>query len=162
MDSGGDWTLDGGNVATVVDNGTVGITGSVDISGAIAPASAGLFQLNSGDRLEVAAALGTNTQMAFLTGSELAIDNPNEFGINSGSTAYAGPQLENFAAGDTIDLEQFGADRATLQFNSSTGLLQLLNAAEQTASLQFQAASLGTGTFSSVSDGATGILVTLS
>ncbi|MDR3531583.1 MAG: hypothetical protein P4L90_13650, partial [Rhodopila sp.] len=162
VDTGGNWTLNGGNVATVVDNGTIGVTGSVNISGAIDPASAGLFQLNSGATLAVAAALGTNSQMTFQTGSELVIDNPSVFGINIGSTAYAGPLLEGFAAGDTIDVEQFGAAGVAPQLDSTTGLLQLSNSAQQTASLQFQTASLGSGTFHATSDGATGIVVTLS
>ena len=48
---------------------------------------------------EVAAALGTQTHMNFLGSSELLIDSAASFGVNVGSTSYAGPQLQSFVAG---------------------------------------------------------------
>jgi hypothetical protein len=110
--------------------------------------------------LEVAAALGTQTQMDFLGSSELVIDSAGSFGVNVGTSSYAGPQLQDFAAGDTIDIKSFSAAGATLDYNASTGLLQVSNGASQAASLDFQTSSLGGGIFHAAGDGATGILIT--
>jgi hypothetical protein len=66
VDSGGAWTFAGNNsVATITDNGEIDLTGgSLDVTGSIDPTSKGMFQLN-GNNLEVAAALGTSTQVSF-------------------------------------------------------------------------------------------------
>jgi hypothetical protein len=98
--------------------------------------------------------------MSFLAGSELMIDKTALFGVNVGSSSYAGPQLQNFAAGDTIDLKDFGFAGAALNYDSSTGMLQLSDSAGQAASLGFQASSLGSGIFHVASDGASGVLIT--
>ena len=63
VDPGGDWTLSGGTVANVSNNGTIEVAGSVDVSSAIDPASTGVFLLNGGAKLDIAAALGINTQI---------------------------------------------------------------------------------------------------
>ena len=155
------WTLTGANVApTVVDNGTLNVGGSLDVSTAIDPSSVGIFNLTSSSTLDVAAALGTKTQIAFASGGDLMIDNTGSFGINVGTTAYAGPLLDGFGAGAGIDLTHFAATGATLNFNSTTGLLQITNGTEQSASLSFQTASLGTGSFHIASDGGAGALLT--
>jgi hypothetical protein len=73
--------------------------------------------------------------------------------------SYTGPQLQGFVAGDTIDLRQFSAAGTATQYDSSTGLLQVSNSAQQHASLEFQASSLGSGTFHFASDGNGGILI---
>jgi hypothetical protein len=159
VDTGGTWTLNGGKIAGIVDNGTIAVTGSLDVSTAIDPGSSGLFRLTSGATLEVATALGSNVRMAFLSSSKLVIDNPASFGSNAGSPSYAGPQLQGFGAGDTIDLRQFSAAGALTQYDPSTGLLQVSNSAQQHASLEFQASSLGSGTFHPSSDGNGGILI---
>ena len=49
---------------------------------------------------------------------------------------------------------------ATLNYNSSTGILQVSNGASQVASLDFQNSSLGSGTFHAASDGVKGIFIT--
>jgi hypothetical protein len=162
VDPGADWTLSGGTVANVSNNGTVEIAGSVAVSSAIDPASSGVFLLNGSAKLDIAAAIGSNTRMAFLGSSELSIDNPLAFGQNVGTASYAGPQLQDFGAGDSIDLKQFGAAGAAVQFDPTTGLLQVTNGASQHASLSFQASSLGAGTFHTASDGGGGVLLTLS
>jgi hypothetical protein len=98
--------------------------------------------------------------MSFLASSELLIDNAAMFGANVGTSSYAGPQLQNFVAGDTIDLKNIGSAGVTLNYNALTGVLQVANGASQLASLDFQNASLGSGIFHAATDGATGILIT--
>jgi hypothetical protein len=82
------------------------------------------------------------------------------FGIRVGTTTYAGPVLQAFGAGATIDLKNFGAAGAVSTL-SSAGLLQIANTANQKASLMFQTSSLGTGSFHIAGDGGTGSLLTL-
>ena len=162
VDTGATWTLNGTNIApTVLDNGTVSITGSLDVSTAIDPSSTGLFQLGNGAMFEVAAATGTQTQINFQgSTSELIIDNAASFGTNVGTASYAGTQLQHFASGDKIDLKNFSSAGVTFNYNASTGVLQVSNSANQRASLDFQTASLGSATFQASGDGATGIFIT--
>ncbi len=161
VDAGATWTLNGANIApTVLDNGTVSIAGSLDVSTAVDPNSTGLFQLGSGSTLEVAAAAGTATQVNFQNSSELIIDNAALFGTNVGTASYAGSQLQDFVPGDKIDLKNFSSAGVTLSYNASTGLLQVSNSANQVASLDFQTSSLASSSFAAASDGATGILIT--
>jgi hypothetical protein len=161
VDNSAIWTLDGANsVPTVVNDGTVAVAGSLDVSTAIDPSSDGLFQLDGGSTFEVAAALGTQTQMNFLASSELVIDNFGSFGVNIGSLGYAGPQLQDFGSGDTIDLRQFSSSSDALAYDASTGLLQISNGATQLASLEFQNSSLKGTTFQATTDGSTGTLIT--
>jgi hypothetical protein len=161
VDAGGTWTLSGG-VPAVTNNGTIGVQGSLDVSSAVDPGSSGLFQLTSGSKLEIAAALGSNTRIAFVNSAELIIDNPLAFGSQVGSASYTGPRLQGFAKGNEIDLRQFGSAGATTLYDASTGLLQISNSAHQQATLEFQPGSLGTGSFHTASDGSGGIFVTLS
>jgi hypothetical protein len=162
VDTGANWTLNGANLApTILDNGTVSISGSLDVSTAIDASSTGLFQLGSGATLEVAAATGTTTQINFQgSSSELIIDNAASFGTNVGTESYAGSQLQNFVPGDAIDLKNFSSAGVTLSYNASTGVLQVSNGANQVASLDFQTSSLGGAGFAAVSDGGSGILIT--
>ena len=161
VDAGATWTLTGVNAApTVLDNGTLNIAGSLDISTAVNASSTGLFQLEAGKTLEVAAATGTKTRINFLGSSELIVDHAASFGINVGTSSYAGTQLQHFVSGDKIDIKNFSAVGVTLTYNSSAGLLQVSNSAKQVASLDFQTSSLGSGTFSATGDGGTGIFIT--
>ena len=157
VDAGATWTLNGANIL----NGTISIAGSLNVSTAIDPSSTGLFQLGSGAALEVAAATGTATQINFLDStSELIIDNTASFGTNVGTASYAGTQLQHFISGDKIDLKNFSSAGVTLNYNASTGVLQVSNGASQVASLDFQTSSLGGTTFQATSDGATGTFIT--
>ncbi len=111
--------------------------------------------------MEVAAALGANTTMRFLAPSELAIDDAGLFGINVGNPlAYAGPQLANFGAGDTIDLKSFAFANVTLSPLTPTGVLQVSNSASQVADLAFKGSSPGPGQLIASSDHGTGTLLT--
>jgi len=162
VDAGSTVTLNGPNtIPTVLDNGTVEIAGSLDVTTAIDPQSAGIFRLDSGSRLDVAAAVGTNTTMSFISPSELAIDDVGAFGSHVGDPlAYAGPLLAEFGAGDVIDLRNFGFAGVTLNPLTPNGVLQVANGS-QTADLAFQSASLGAGQFHASSDGGTGTLITV-
>jgi hypothetical protein len=120
----------------------------------------GVFQLASNATLEIAAALGTHPSITFLIDSKLIVDNPGSFGIRVGTSTYAGPTLQDFAISDSIDLPQFASTNVALNFNSSTGVLQISNGASQLASLKFQVSSLGIGTFHATSDGSSGTFIT--
>jgi hypothetical protein len=158
---GGSWTLGGVDTApSVLDNGTITVTGSLDASTAIDPSSTGLFNIGNGASLEVAAATGAQTQMSFVSNSRLVIDSAASFGINVGASSYSGPQLQDFTSGDTIDIKNFSVTGAALNYNAATGALQISNNAAQAASLAFQTSSLGSGVFHVASDGASGIFIT--
>ena len=159
-DAGGVWTLGGANTASsIVDNGTLSITGSLDATTALDPSSSGLFQLQTGSTLEVAAATGAGTRINFLGNSELIVDNVASFGSNVGSSSYAGTQLQSFGSGDKIDLKNFSSAGTTFSYNASTGVLQVSNGS-QTADLAFQTSTLGGTSFQAASDGASGTFVT--
>ena len=162
VDVGSTAILNGTNtVPTVLDNGTVEVVGSLDVTTAIDPESAGVFRLDSGSRLDVAAAVGANTTMSFIGPSELAIDNAGAFGSHVGDPlAYAGPLLAEFGAGDVIDLRNFGFAGVTLNPLTPNGVLHVANGS-QTANLAFQTSSLGAGQFHASSDGGTGTLITV-
>ncbi len=162
VDSGANWTLNGANTApTVLDNGTITIAGSLDVTTTIDPASTGLFQIGSSATFEVAAASGAATQIRFAgSNGELIVDNGALFGTNVGTASYTGPQLQDFVAGERIDLKNFSLAGLKLNYNATTGLLQLSNSANQRASFDFQTSSVGGGNFAAVSDGAGGIVIT--
>jgi hypothetical protein len=159
-DASGLWTLTGSNaIANVTDNGSVFIAGSLDVSAAVGAASTGQFDLQTGSSLEVAADTAAHSQVDFLGASQLTIDNAALFGTGVGGSSYAGPLLENFAAGDTIDLHGFAATAAALLYSPANGLLQITNGASQLATADFQNSTLGTGSFSFASDGNGGTLI---
>jgi hypothetical protein len=161
VDSGGSWTLGGANtVANVLNNGSLTIGSSLIASSAVDPNSTGVFNLGSGSIFEVAADTGTQSLINFLGSSKLVVDNATSFGTNVGTPSYAGPQLQSFVAGDTIDLKNFGFAGASVNYNSATGVLQVSNGASQAASFEFQTSSLGAGSFHAASDGSNGILIT--
>ncbi|HET7879304.1 MAG TPA: hypothetical protein VFL55_00350, partial [Acetobacteraceae bacterium] len=159
VDAGANWTFNGSNtVSELTDNGTVGISGSLDLS-SIDPASTGVFALG-GATLEVASALGTDEQIAFSANSDLTVDDTASFGINVGTGSYQGPTLQDFASGDSIDLKNFASAGATSSYDSSTGLLQIGNGTSH-ATLHFANATLGSGSFQVASDGGTGTSILL-
>ena len=161
-DANGLWTLTGSNtIANVTDNGSLFIAGSLDVSTAVGAASSGQFDLQTGSSLEVASDAATHSQVDFLGSSQLTIDNTALFGTGVGGSSYAGPLLEDFGAGDTIDLHGFSAAAAALLYNPANGLLQVTNGSSQVATLDFQNSTLGSGSFNPVaSDGGGGIKIT--
>jgi hypothetical protein len=160
-DAGGNWTLtDSNSIANVTDNGSLVAAGSLDVSTAVSSTSTGQFDLQAGGLLEVAADAAANSQIDFLGASQLTIDNAALFGTGVGGSSYAGPLIENFVTGDTIDLHSFSATGAALLYNPADGLLQITNGSSQVATLDFQNSTLGTGSFSFASDGGGGIKIT--
>ena len=138
----------------MLNNGTLGVSGSLDVATAVDPASAGIFQLTGNSSLEVAAATGTASKVQFQGSNELIADNFASFGSSGG-----GPLLESFGAGDSVDLRQLASSNLSLNFNPATGSLAVSNGT-QTATLYFQTSSLGAGTFHAASDSGNGVLIT--
>jgi hypothetical protein len=160
-DAGGSWTLTGSNsIANTQDNGNLVIAGSLKISTAVNPASAGQFGILSGGTLEVASDQATNSQIDFLGAGQLTIDNAALFGVNVGTTTYSGPLIEGFAAGDIIDIHGLSPTAAQLLYSPTNGMLQITNGSGQVATMDFQNSTLGTGTFSFASDGSSGLKIT--
>jgi hypothetical protein len=164
-DSGANWTLTGSDtVGTVLNDGTLAVAtgGSLDVTTEIDPASAGLFELNSGASLEIAADAGSANQIAFLAPSEAIIDAASLFGTNVGQSNYTGPLIEDFGAGDSIDLKDIASAGITLNYTSATGLLQVASGGTDVASLLFRNPSLGVGAFHPADDGFGHTVITLS
>ena len=115
VDAGGSWTFSGTDGVSVIgNNGTVAVTGSVDVSSSIDPSSTGVFDLENAGTLEVAAALGSGAQIAFLGSAEAIIDAAAQFGANVGQSNYAGSLFDDFAAGDSIDLKDVASTGVSL------------------------------------------------
>jgi hypothetical protein len=166
VDTGANWTV-GGTIATLLNDGTLAVTSgsSLDISSAVNASSSGIFLLSGKASLEIAALLGTNVKIEFLAvtpSSKLAIDTAAQFGVNVGKSNYAGPLLEDFKAGDVIDLKNIAATGLKLNYSTTTGTLQISNSSGGiVASLQFQNSSLGTGSFQAAADSSHGTFLTL-
>jgi fibronectin-binding autotransporter adhesin len=162
VDPAANWTLQGGNViGTVVDDGTLALAAgaTLAVTAAVDPASTGIFELNAGALLSIAADPGTADRIAFLAGATLDVLHAAQFGTGVGTPGYAGPLIESFSSGDTIDLKDIIAAGATMSFTEATGLLQIASGASN-ASLLFDTASLGSGTFHLGDDSTGHLLVT--
>ncbi len=154
-----------GSVATAVNDGIIEVRSddSLDVSSAIDPSSNGVFQLTGHSSFEVAAYLGTALKIQFLGSTptnELIIDNAAKFGTNIGSPSYAGPLLESFVAGDVIDLKGIASTGIALSYSALNGDLQVTSGGKDVATLAFQNATLGAGSFHATSDGGRGTLIT--
>src|SRR4029077_11887240 len=88
---------------------------------------------------------GAGSAMQFLSASRLIVENAAQFGTNVGGTIYTGPLIESFGAGDSILLDSVPAAGAVLNYSTASGLLQVTGAG--TATLHFDNASLGAGSF---------------
>lgn len=93
----------------------------------------------------------TSSPISFVGSGLLIIDNV---------ASFAGPTLANFRAGDAIEVHNFSATGATISYNASTGVATISNGA-QTATLDFNASTLGAGGLQVASDGGTGVDITL-
>ena len=119
VDAGATWTLSGTNtIASVTDNGTLVVTGSLPAANYQVGAAGG------GGTLEVASAPGNASPISFVGNSTLVIDNAAAFGTSVGTSSYTGPVLENFVAGDTVDIKNFSYAGASVTYNSTTGLFR--------------------------------------
>ncbi len=156
VDAGASWTLSGSNtIASITDDGSLVITG------ALPAATYQIGAAGGGGTLEIASAPSTASPISFLGASKLIIDSAAAFGSGVGGASYAGPLLEDFVSGDTIDIKNVSATNATSTYNATTGLLQIVSGS-QTATLDFQNSTLGSSAFSLTSDGGSGLDVTLS
>jgi hypothetical protein len=157
VELGASWSLDGSaSIQVVLNDGTISLSASatLSITGSISAGSSGIFQLGAGATLSLGADIGSENQMSFLGSAQLDVANASLFGTQVGTSSYAGPLLENFAAGDMIDLENVTASGDTLDYSASTGLLQVMSGSTDVATLAFQESTLGTGTFHIGSDSA--------
>jgi hypothetical protein len=165
VDAGAFWAISG-KILRLDNEGEVDILSgtSLTVTGAVDEVSNGIFLLSGDSTLQIAALRGSATQMDFLgTSDHLIIGNPSEFGQHIGLPNFAGPLLEDFSVGDSIDLKQIGSVGLSLHYNSVSGVLQVSSSGEGVvASLQFQTSNRGPGNFGITSDGATGSIVTLS
>jgi hypothetical protein len=110
--------------------------------------------------LEIAANVGSGDRISFLGSSETIVDKASLFGTNVGQQNYAGPLMLNFGAGDSIDLKDIASAGVSLNYASSTGLLQVISGGAAMASLLFQRSSLGGGAFHAFDDGSGHTLIT--
>ena len=153
------------SIPNLLDNGTVAIAsgGSLDVSSAVDPSSTGVFQLMTKASLEIAAILGGGLKIQFLGSAptnELIIDSAANFGTHVGTASYAGPLLENFTAGDVIDLKGIASAGLGLAYSAASGDLQITSGGNALATLAFQNSTLSTGAFHEATDGAGGTLIT--
>jgi hypothetical protein len=143
--TGGSWELAPGASAQA---------GALAIATPIAPASTGVFQLDASSLLEIAADQGAADKMHFLgAGGALIIDVAAKFGLNVGTAAYTGPLVQNFGTGDQILLKNVAPAGLTPVYDTTTGVLQVSNGSANVASLMFDKATLGTGSFHMADDG---------
>jgi hypothetical protein len=142
------------------DNGVFAIAGGLDVTGSVNANSSGSFTLGPNDSLEIAQALGSQSQINFQNSGELILDNAALFGTGVGSSSYQGDLLENFGTGSSVDVHNFSLTGASLSYSSTSGLLQISNGSQQTATLDFQNSTLGSGNFLIASDNSSGVLIT--
>jgi hypothetical protein len=159
VDLSATWNVTGTNsIATLTNNGTLGFNpaGKLTVTGAVDPASSGVFLLENSGVLEVAADKGHGNQMQFMSPSELIVDTAANFGINVGSTLYTGPLIKSFGTGDNILLKNIAFAGAVLNYSTATGLLQVTGSG--IATLHFE--SLGAGSFHPAADGSGHLIIT--
>jgi hypothetical protein len=167
IDAGASWTVTGSySLPNIIDNGTIAITNgaSLAISSALDPSSSGIFQLTGQSTLEIAAALGTNAKIQFLGSAptnKLTIDSAANFGTGVGTAAYKGLLLQDFTAGDVIDLKGIASAGLQLAYTATSGILQVTKSGGgAAASLLFDKSTLGAGSFRVAADGSGGSLIT--
>jgi hypothetical protein len=116
--------------------------------------------VNTSSQLQIAVDQGKSNSVDFLGKGELIVENFNKWGTGVGTASYAGPVIDSFVAGDSIDLANFAFSTSIKDtYTASTGLLQLNNGSVS-ATLKFDNSTLGSTHFSFASQGS-GTLVTL-
>jgi hypothetical protein len=162
VDAGAAWTLPGTSTAETMRNDgivTVAGGGRLDVT-TLDLASKGVFVLDHGATLEVGSALSATASFSFLGADTLVIDDAAKFGTAVGTTAYAGPLLEGFATGDSIDLKDLMPTRIQIKPVTAGGLLDV-SSHGMTASLLFQSPDLAGLSFHVGSDGHGGTLLSV-
>jgi hypothetical protein len=150
--------------STVVGAGTmeIGAGDSLVVTGSIQAGTTALFILNSTSLLEINADGSSAGAVSFLgsPGGRLVVDDVAHFGTGVGQTTYQGPVIKNFLSADTIDLKNLLIGGVIMDgYTAASGLLQLHSGATK-ATLLFQNASLGSGSFHLAPDSGTGTLLT--
>jgi hypothetical protein len=88
------------------------------------------------------------------------VDAVGTFGGNVGLGTYKGPKLENFGTLDSVDLKNLALSGATIDgYTAGTGLLRLHSGSTK-ATLLFDNATLGSGSFHLGPDSGTGTMLT--
>jgi hypothetical protein len=153
-----------GPTESVVNNGIIKLSNTADLPSSVDTSSSGTYQLTFGGTVEIDTPLGPNAKIQFLASNpanELIIDHAANFGLNVGTASYAGPLLEGFIAGDTIDLKDVAPTGVLLDYSGVSGDLQITGGTgAEHATLSFQSSTLGTGSFHAASDGSGGTLIT--
>ena len=156
---GGGGTLELAGTSAGTFSPIIGPTGDFEGFSAVQVDAGAIWMLSQDDSiptvllngsLEVAWSLAA-TSIVFGAGGKLIVDNVAPF---------TSPLLENFVAGDLVDIHGIAAAAATISYNSTTGVATIVSGA-QTAKLDFQASTLGAGTLQLVSDGGIGLDVVL-
>jgi len=156
-DAGSTLALEGGTntVSTVTNNGIISLGNSdrLNVTGPVDPTSTGIFLLNDSSVLNIGVDKGSSHGMSFIGAGRLEIAAVGSFGTNVGLATYQGPRMFQFGAGDAINLKDFNFAGAVIDsYTSATGLLQMHSGATK-ASLMFENASLGAGSFQLLNDG---------
>ncbi len=160
VDQGGTWALSSGlGAQTIVNNGTITVSGTVHVPAMLNSEGAGLFQLAPDAELRVTSAVGANARIRFLGGSRLVLEAPDTFGSDVGKASYRGPQLQGFRAGDAVVLSRFPPSRVVLSYDPGSGILMISNDT-QVATLAFQTSMPAGEIFQAADDGAGGIAIT--
>ena len=150
-------------VCAVLNTGTLtlGANASLHVTASVSSASTGLFVLTNASLLEVAGDTAASSKISFLgtSGDMLMVDFASQFGTNVELGTYTGPKLANFGTLDTIGLRDLAFSGATIDgYTAATGLLQLYSGGTK-ATLLFDNATLGSGTFQVSADSSTGTMV---
>lgn len=163
VDANASWILQGGNsIPTVVNQRLLRLAlgASLTVTQAVDPSSAGVFELLGGSVMEVKADTAAGSAIKFNATARLVIDQAAGFGTGIGSPGYTGPLLRQFASAAAIDIRDLLPGLVTLDYTPATGLLQLADSAGALATLHFDPATLGPGSFQAGDDGAGHLRIT--
>jgi hypothetical protein len=140
IDADATWTLLGPNsIDTLRNDGaaTLAAGGSLDVA-TIDPNSTGVFNLGHDSTLDVGEAPGAQARIDFLGDARLVVERADAFGTSVGAPSHAGPLLQGFAGGDTIDLRDVASAGLQIHYVATSGLLKIRRAGMIEANLLFQ------------------------
>ena len=168
VDDTADWVLTGANTITTLDNDgvlQVGNGGSLDVSAAVGSTSTGTFEIRDDATMRVRAMTGSGAAIRFLgaDSSRLVVALASSFGTQLGGPGYTGPVLQDFGTAASVDFAglPYLSGAVGLEYNSSTGLLQVTDKVDaKLATLSFDPATLGAGSFHAGDDGSGFLLIT--
>ena len=168
VDSGASWTFGKTNtITTILNNGTIFVAPKATMAiQTVDSASNGIFELNAGSILQISANSGFSDRISFLGAGQVIINRAATFGTVTVSPlkvpTYNGPLIQLFGTGDKLDLADIAYKSLTLNYTAASGLLQVNSGGAVLASLLFDKATLGTGTFHAANDGAGHTMITRS